>query len=60
MGKRATVTEADLRRAIKAAKECGLTVRECIMSPAEVRLVFGGVDEESKKGEHPVPKEWPT
>ena len=65
MTRRATVTEADMRRAIKAATECGLTVRECIMKPTEIRLVFAspgqGVDSgrESANNQAPRPKEWP-
>ncbi|WP_282608430.1 hypothetical protein [Pelagibius sp. Alg239-R121] len=51
MPRRATVTEADMRRAIKAATDCGLTVRECIMRPTEVRLIFGEVGDAAKDGE---------
>lgn len=59
MTKRATVTEADMRRAIKAATDCGLRVQECVMKPTEIRLVFINVEENPKKGDSPKPKEWP-
>lgn len=59
MVKRATVTEADMRRAIKAATECGLQVQECVMKPSEIRLVFSRVEETRKTDETPQPKEWP-
>ena len=59
MAKRATVTEADMRRAIKAATECGLQVHECVMKPTEVRLVFTNVEEKPNPHDTPQPKEWP-
>lgn len=58
MTNRARVTEADMRRAIKAATECGLQVRECVMSPAEVRLVFGDVVGRQLPDDNPKPKPW--
>jgi len=59
MARRATVTEADMRRAIKAATECGLQVQECVMKPSEIRLVFVNVEENPKPDNNPKPKEWP-
>lgn len=59
MAKRATVTEADMRRAIKAAAECGLQVQECVMKPSEIRLVFSNVEENPKLDDNPKLKEWP-
>lgn len=59
MAKRAAVTEADLRRAIKAVQGEGLTVRECIMKPSEIRLVFVAADEEVEAEQGLEPKEWP-
>jgi hypothetical protein len=59
MAKRATVTEADMRRAIKAATECGLQVQECVMKPTEIRLVFSNVEEKPRSNDNPKPKEWP-
>jgi hypothetical protein len=58
MARRATVTEADPRRAIKAAKDCGLVIHECIMTPAEVRLIFTAVDVPKENDDTPRPKEW--
>ncbi len=58
MVKRATVTEVDMRRAIKAATECGLTIQECVMNPTEIRLIFVNVDEEPNPDKNPRPKEW--
>jgi hypothetical protein len=59
VARRATVTEADMRRAIKTATDCGLQVQECIMKPAEIRLVFGDVEEKPKEDYAPRPKKWP-
>ena len=59
MAKRATVTEAEMRRAIKAATECGLAIQECIMTPQEVRLVFNRFDKPEESDDIPKPKEWP-
>lgn len=56
--KRATVTEAEFRRAIKAATDCGLTVQECVMTPAEVRLVFVKVDEKPEDNNTPKLQDW--
>ena len=58
MSKRATVTEADMRRAIRAATESGLEVRECIMNQTEIRFLFGPVEENKKSGDNPAPKPW--
>lgn len=59
MAKRAAVTEADMRRAIKAAQSEGLQVRECIMSPSEVRLIFTGIDDPIQSEGELKPKQWP-
>ena len=53
MSKRAIVTEADIRRAIKAASECGLRVSECVMTPAEIRLVFDAVENDPETSDTP-------
>jgi len=49
-----------MKRAIKAATDCGLTIRECVMTPVEVRLIFIKVDEkpESDDNPNPKPKAW--
>lgn len=39
MTKRAAVTEAEARRVIKAALDCGLLIREVVVSVDCVRLV---------------------
>lgn len=58
MANRATVTEASIRRAIKVAQAEGLVVRECIMRPNEVRLVFGKLDEPAPPANDGAPKQW--
>lgn len=59
MARRATVTEADMRRAIKAANEAGLTIRECVMEPKRVRLIFEEVEAEVLPVDTRRPKPWP-
>jgi hypothetical protein len=59
MAKRATVTEADMRRAIKAATECGLQVDECVMKPSEIRLVFSNNTGQELSQDDPKLKKWP-
>ena len=56
---KATATEAGLRRAMKAAQECGLTVHECVMTPGKVRLIFSAVDQDAEKADHPKLEPWP-
>lgn len=58
MTKRATVTQADMRRALSAAKESGLTVRECIMRPHEVRIIFTDLDNPEQINDNPQLKQW--
>lgn len=60
MTRRARVTETDLKRALKAAKERGLTVSEIIMTADCVRLKIGSVDENEKPVEDKAPLSWPT
>jgi hypothetical protein len=59
MVKKATVTEADMRRAIKAARGSGLVITECIMSPQEVRLIFDTVDAPQTMDNNGKPEAWP-
>lgn len=59
MTKRARVTQSEMRRAIKAATECGLTVSECIVTADSVRLRFGEIDEPGTQDDTITPKEWP-
>jgi len=59
MSKRASVTEADMKRAIRAASECGLTVSEVIMTADSVRLKIGKVDETPRPTDTNGPLDWP-
>lgn len=59
MAKTASVTQADMQKAIRAAKECGLTIHECVMTPKEVRLIFAEVDGSKAKEDTQQLKEWP-
>ncbi|PXX30896.1 hypothetical protein C7967_106156 [Thalassospira sp. 11-3] len=60
MSRRATVTETELKRALKAATERGLSVSEIIMTADCVRLKIGSVDENEKPVEDKAPLAWPT
>ena len=58
--RRATVTEAEYRRALKAAVQCGLTVREVEVTPSKVRLIFSdSATTPDSEGGPGIPKEWP-
>jgi hypothetical protein len=59
MTRRATVTETELKRALKAATERGLTVSEIIVTAEGVRLKLGSVDEKQKPVEDKAPLAWP-
>lgn len=59
MTRRATVTEADMRRTMKAAAECGLRVHECVIKPSEVRFVFTDIEQKLEPANNLRPKEWP-
>jgi ribosomal protein L22 len=48
-----------MQKAIRAAKECGLTIHECVMTPKEVRLIFAEVDGSKAKEDTQQLKEWP-
>ncbi|OKH88077.1 hypothetical protein [Thalassospira sp. TSL5-1] len=58
MSKKATVTQAAVRRAIQAAKECGLQVSEVVVSGDSVSVRFGEI-EEIRIQDAPALKEWP-
>ncbi len=60
MTKRATVTETEIKRVLKAASEYGLTVSEVIMTADCIRLKLGSVDESGKPVETKAPLSWPT
>ena len=59
MAKRATVTQANMCRVIKAASECELRVSQCVMKPAEIQLLFDAVETDPKLSDTPKPEEWP-
>ncbi|PKR55076.1 hypothetical protein [Thalassospira marina] len=59
MTKRAGITQSEMKRAIKAATECGLEISEVIMTADSVRLIFGEIDEPPKPDNTAAPKEWP-
>ena len=59
MSKRVTVTETELKRALKAAIDRGLTVSEIIMTADCVRLKIGSVDEPELQEETSGPLAWP-
>ncbi|MGH0001337.1 hypothetical protein ACQU0X_14765 [Pseudovibrio ascidiaceicola] len=52
-------TQAQMKRAIKAAQDCGLTLHECVITSAETRLVFSKVDAKTAKSQTAGPKQWP-
>ena len=54
------ITKAQIERAMKAATECGQTLRQIVMTPDEVRLIFDeGVDDEDSPIQADAPKPWP-
>lgn len=52
-------TQADLKRAIRAAEGCGKTVREILITREGARLIFADVDREETPPETGGPKPWP-
>ncbi|WP_299376526.1 hypothetical protein [uncultured Kiloniella sp.] len=59
MSKRVTVTEADMRRALRASIKSGLTVNECVMTSSEVRIIYASDGEqEVKLVKEAKPKDW--
>lgn len=65
MTNRPAVSQAEMTRAIKVAAEAGLRLRECIVTPGQVRLVFADpaerdpVDAPPPDGKTSGPKPWP-
>ena len=58
--KKHAITKAQIERAMKAANECGQTVREMVMTSDEVRFIFDeAVDDEDSPIQSDVPKQWP-
>lgn len=61
MPRRPTVTQADMTRALKAARDAGLAVSACILTPQQAVIKFGDeipVDPEITTPENPQPKQW--
>ncbi|MDW3204617.1 MAG: hypothetical protein R8L07_03660 [Alphaproteobacteria bacterium] len=62
---RPAVSQAEMTRAIKVAAAAGLRLRECIVTPGQVRLIFadpgGGepVDAAAQPGKTSGPRPWP-
>ena len=58
--KKHAITKAQIERAMKAANECGQTLRQIVMTPDEVRLIFDeGVDDEDAPIQADAPMPWP-
>ena len=58
--KKHAITKAQIERAMKAANECGQTVREMVMTSDEVRFIFDeGVDDDDSPIQSDAPKQWP-
>ena len=58
--KKHAITKAQIERAMKAATECGQTLRQIVMTPDEVRLIFDeGVDDDDLPIQSDTPKQWP-
>lgn len=59
MSRRATVTETELKRALKVATSCGLIISELEMTTDKVRIKFGTIDEPELQDETVGPLAWP-
>ena len=58
--KKQAITKAQIERAMKAANECGRTVRQIVMTSDEVRFIFDeSVDDEDSPIQSDAPKPWP-
>ena len=58
--KKQAITKAQIERAMKAADECGRTVRQIVMTSDEVRFIFDeGVDDEDSPIQSDALKPWP-
>ena len=54
--KKHAITKAQIERAMKAADECGRTLRQIVMTSDEVRLIF---DECVDDGDSPIQSDTP-
>ena len=60
MTRAARVTQAEITRAMKAARDDGLIIAEIIIEPSRARLVtIPAPLAKAKEVIHNVPKEWP-
>ncbi|SDR34866.1 hypothetical protein SAMN04515695_4788 [Pseudovibrio sp. Tun.PSC04-5.I4] len=59
MARKPSITQAEMTRVIKAAKACGLTLHECVITGSETRLVFSKVDAGKASPQNGAPKPWP-
>lgn len=58
--KKQAITRAQIERVMKAGSDCGQIVREVVMTPEAVRVIFEeGVDLPDSPEEACKPKEWP-
>jgi len=58
--KKHAITKAQIERAMKAANDCGQTLRQIVMTPDEVRFIFDeGVDDGDSPIQSDAPKQWP-
>lgn len=58
MTRKATVTEAEVSRVIRAATKCGLNVCEIIVTAEGVRLIYDNVDRAIANDNTVGPKQW--
>lgn len=58
MTRKATVTEAEVKRVIQAATKCGLNVCEIIVTAEGVRLIYDNVDRTVANDNVKKPKKW--
>ena len=59
MSERALVRLADFKRAIRGAKDSGLTIREILIQSDGVRLIMGEQVKKTKRYNDPRLMEWP-
>lgn len=60
MAHSAVVTEAKVERVVRALLKRGLTISECVITPTEVRLIFGETRDGTQKIEDDGLDPWPT
>ena len=59
MSNRASVTQAEVRRAIEGAEKAGKTVHAVNIKPGEVFIILAPIDEPNTTNDNPGPKQWP-